>query len=134
MPEHSLDQQRAAFAWSQISQDCSEDYKNLAKSAPALVMTNGLMQTLAFLHAKGGGGKSPHHAKLTTDLCGWLGERFGGRQVGAGQTFQSGAVTFESCMGALAACETSFYLEATEEALEYLKWVRQIADARSAGG
>lgn len=44
----NLEQQRAAYAWNCV-QNCSSDYVNLAKSAPALVMGNGLMQTLAFI-------------------------------------------------------------------------------------
>ena len=49
MAEQSLDQLRAAHAWAVVGKSQkNQDFKNLATSAPALIMGNGLMQTLAF--------------------------------------------------------------------------------------
>jgi len=95
-------------------------------------MSNGLMQTLAFFEAKG----KDHHEKLSTDLRAWLAKRFGGRQTGdaAYPLLEGGRVpSFGDTMEALRSCESSFYLEATQEALEFLKWLRQIADAVKQG-
>ena len=48
----TLDQQRAAYAWISV-QGCNSDYVNLSKGAGALIMSNGLMATLAFYESKG---------------------------------------------------------------------------------
>ena len=51
--KQTMEQKRAADAWARC-QGCSNEYQNLAKSVPALIMNSGLMQVLAFLHEKGG--------------------------------------------------------------------------------
>jgi CRISPR-associated protein Cmr5 len=70
MSRKSLDQERAAYAWKcvQSVKDKQKDYKNLAKSLPALVMSNGLIQTLAFLKAKE---KQEHHLTLGAHIVAW---------------------------------------------------------------
>lgn len=112
----SLEQQRAAFAWQRLhgQRGVSSDYANLAKAAPALVMGNGLMQTLAFYQAKG----KEHHKKLLEDILFWLNQR---RLCGSSQ--------FEQAMNELAAMSSERYLQATQEALAILKWIRQFAAA-----
>jgi len=120
----SLEQQRAAFAWQRLhGQDgVSSDYANLAKAAPALVMGNGLMQTLAFYQAKG----KEHHKRLLEDILLWLRQR---RLCASSQ--------FEQAMNELAAMSSERYLQATQEALAILKWIRQFAAAlekRQRGG
>jgi len=59
MSPMTLEQQRAADAW-QAAAGCTNAYAKLTKSAPALIMNSGLMQTLAFLHEKG----EEHHQRL----------------------------------------------------------------------
>lgn len=52
MPElQTLDQQRAAFAWDKVNAlgGGLGDYLSLVRQLPAMVQTNGLGQTLAFL-------------------------------------------------------------------------------------
>lgn len=72
----SLDQQRAAYAW-QCVQGCNsrnDDYTNLAKAAPALIMNNGLMQALAFYQDKANWDdkkqcfKKPHYNEVSTHI------------------------------------------------------------------
>lgn len=136
MPDRSLDQQRAAFAWERISSEFTggesiKEYRNLAKGAPALVMSNGLMQVLAFYEGKG----KNHHRKLAAHLCAWLADRLGGRSTGNGsypRPPHESHPGFRETIDALASSSSAFYLEATQEALEFLKWVRQIADAIAA--
>ena len=48
----TLEQRRAQDAWNCAGQ-YGEDHVNLAKGLPALIMSSGLMQVLAFLHEKG---------------------------------------------------------------------------------
>lgn len=55
----TLEQQRAQFAWDNATRakvhlaNGFGDFINTAKAAPALIMNNGLMQTLAYYQAKG---------------------------------------------------------------------------------
>lgn len=130
MPE-TLDQQRAEYAWAQVSQAAEQrilgDYTSLAKGLPALIMRSGLMQTLAFLQAKG----SPHHLALLNQLCRWLGKSLGNTPLAEQGTFPAAdAARFDSVMTALHAAPTPLYLRATEETLALLRWIRQFADAR----
>jgi CRISPR-associated protein Cmr5 len=113
----SLDQQRAAYAWSCVEANCSRDYANLAKGAPALVMSNGLMQTLAFYQSKGA-----EHQRLARHLCGWLEQRGLARSA-----------AFRDVMKGLHGEGSAHYLRATEETLEILRWIRQFAAAVQKG-
>ncbi len=107
----SLDQQRAAYAWRCVKNGVSKDYANLAKSAPALIMNNGLMQTLAFYQTKGG-----EHQKLMQDVLRWLEQQ---RIVPS--------TNYVQAMNALQQMGAQAYRRATVEALEVLKWLRQLA-------
>ena len=69
----TLDQQRAAFAWDKVSalsgSKVYRDYRSLARQLPAMVQTNGLAQTLAFLLTAGEAKKSLYQ-HLQQWLCG----------------------------------------------------------------
>ncbi|MCS6787461.1 MAG: type III-B CRISPR module-associated protein Cmr5 [Thiobacillaceae bacterium] len=131
MPQ-TLDQQRAAYAWEQVSQVAQNnlaDYTSLAKGVPVLVMGSGLMQTLAFLQAKGK--ERPHHLALLNHLCRWLGRTLGGTPITNNERFPPERVAdFATIMAALHAAPSALYLRATEECLALLRWIRQFADAR----
>ena len=115
----TLEQQRAQFAW-----DCAkegnavagDEYRNLAKAAPALIMNNGLMQTLAFYEDKG----KPHHKALAAQLRRWVMKRAGSN----GQDPR-----FQPMMQALLGATPADYRRATDEALLILRWTRQFAAA-----
>lgn len=117
----SLDQKRAAYAW-QCVQGVSSEYVNLAKAAPSFIMTNGLMQTLAFFKSK----SQDHHDKLLDHVLGWL------TRPEAACTF-IGNKSFGTAMEGLAKTSSEQYLHATQEALAILKWIRQLAAAKKAG-
>jgi len=115
-----LDQQRAAFAWQRVEAAKSalneaeyKSYKNLAKGAPALVMNNGLMQTLAFFNSKGKG----HHQQLLGDLLAWL-----DKQQITSQGFANAMSYFHS------EASSEQYRQATDETMHLLRWLRQFAD------
>ncbi len=108
----TLEQQRAAYAWKQV-QHCGKDYTNLAKGAPALIMANGLMQSLAFYESKG-----QDHQKLNKHILGWLSKQ---------KLVES--EKFKDAMECLYDTSPAKYRHATQEALELLKWVRQFAPA-----
>jgi len=128
MPD--LDQKRAAFAWRRVEQakarlnDDYESYKNLAKAAPALIMNNGLMQTLAFFWSKGNehkGNTADHHDTLRDDILAWLHEECDTISVSR---------EYKEAMEWLHSEATSEqYRLATEETMHLLRWLRQFADS-----
>lgn len=115
----TLEQQRAQFAW-KCAQDGNQipgqEYRNLAKAAPALIMNNGLMQTLAFYQDK----NKDHHRVLASNLRVWLSLCEGGGARDPG---------FEGAMEKLLQAVPSEYRRATDEALLVLRWIRQFAAA-----
>jgi CRISPR-associated protein Cmr5 len=120
----TVDQVRAEFAWKRVNAvepNIREKYRNLAKALPALVMTNGLMQSLAFLKGKADHRNRNEHDRLLNHLLEWLHEAqvIGGQQAG-----------FEVAMAWCVAKERSTldYQRATEETLAILRWVRYLAD------
>lgn len=108
----TLDQERSELAWAKV-QGMSKDYKNLAKSMPALVMTNGLMQALAFLEAKG----DSQHKNLLAHLQEWLKKQ----QILSDTSFGGTMKTFHSM-------DSLGYQRATEETLAIFRWIRHLAD------
>lgn len=121
----TLDQKRAAFAWEK-ARNCPEEYRNLAKAAPALIMANGLMPSLAFWQSAGSENSKRGKAGKTfcNDLLEWVKNRFATHEV-----FSPMPRDFKSAMDALhAKADSAFYMQATDEALEFLKWLRQFAD------
>lgn len=112
-PAMTLEQQRANYAWKCVD-GCNKEYVNLAKSAPALIMNNGLMQTLCYLEDK-------KHHELLKHLREWLTKRFP-EQFGQ-------AANFQLLISKLLNTEARLYRQATEEALLLLRWLRQFAAA-----
>ncbi len=115
MPELTLEQRRAQYAWEKAKEDCSKDYLNLAKGLPALIMNSGLMQVMAFLHKKG----KAHHLKLQADILSWLHE-----------IFDDVPPSFTGFMEAMLQADSRKYQDVTTEALAWLRWMRQMAAAR----
>lgn len=114
----SLDQKRAVYAWECV-QRCTDDYIGLSKAAPALIMSNGLMQTLAFYQGKG----KEHHLALNKHIREWLKARFPKQFAGG---------NYAEVMQGLFGCEDPhFYQQATDEVLALLRWIRQFAAANS---
>lgn len=110
----TLEQKRAKYAWERVQSCTRRDYTNLAKSAPALIMNSGLMQTLAFYKSK----DKDHHRALIQHVCGWLETQ--------GIVRKS---DFAAVMQELHSANPAGYRRATEEALAILKWIRQFAAA-----
>ncbi len=118
-PAQTLEQQRAEFAWGCAQAGVAESadkYRNLAKAAPALIMNNGLMQTLAFYESKG----EHHHRRLAAHLRSWVFLRAGGKGQDPG---------FQIMMDGLLKAGPAEYRRATDEALLILRWIRQFAAA-----
>ena len=115
----TLEQQRAQFAWDCAKEGTAlagDEYRNLAKAAPALIMNNDLMQTLAFYQDKG----KPQHMALAGHLRRWIMKRAGGNGQDPG---------FQPMMDVLLRAQPDQYRNATDEALLILRWIRQFAAA-----
>lgn len=112
-PAMTLEQQRSNYAWKCV-EGCNKEYVKLAKAAPALIMNNGLMQTLCYLQDK-------KHEQLLKHLREWLTKSF--------PTQFGQASDFQSLISKLLAAEPALYRQATEEALLLLRWLRQFAAA-----
>ena len=127
----SLDQEASAFAWERVQQqnngNPSDEYVSIAKAAPSMIMSNGLMQTLAFYEAK----KKP----IREDITVWLGKRMGKENPAGNNGDPMGnGKDFRLVMRFLQNASSEQYMRATEEALVVLKWIRQFAAALKKGG
>ena len=119
----SLEQQRAQHAWERAGDGVQQfnvqqfkKYTNVAKAVPGLIMNSGLMQVLAFLNGKGG-----QHQLLAEHLRDWLHRQ------------HSLPKEFKPCMEELMKSEPRDFQLISAEALAWLKWLRQMADARTGG-
>lgn len=117
----TLEQRRSEAAWHYAQEGVafSTQYKDLAKAAPALIMNNGLMQTLAFYADK----DKDHHKVLSRQLRQWIMFRAGGADKDPG---------FLPFMEVILKADSASYRQATEEALLLLRWIRQFAAALGA--
>ena len=117
----TLEQQRARRAWEIIQRRRGErdfsKYRNLAKSAPALVAGNGLLPTMLFYRQKG----KAQHNWLLEDLRDWLHARKILENFPVADT--------EAYKKALVDASPGAYRLATDEALQLLRWIRQFASA-----
>lgn len=124
----TLEQKRAEFAWQCATRgqmDTKDKYGKLAKGVPVLIMSSGLMQTLATLADKG----SKEHQLLTEHICKWLGNRLGGESTHKeGVRFpMAQEADYSKVMGALFVATPGLYRRAQEEAVAILRWIRQLA-------
>lgn len=129
MSTHTLDQQRAALAWTFATagmQQHGKEYKGLAKGAPALIMNSGLMSTLAFYADKGTDKRTGQldPAKPASTLLQHLLAGMSERLKPMPQPKD-----FRQFMVGLQGMPSAGYLRYTDEALELLKWIRQFVDA-----
>ncbi len=121
--------ERARYAWERTGEarntlgEAFGDYANLTKSAPALIMNSGLMQTIAFYEAKDG----DHYKRLVGDICPWLERRF--RETSPSPSNGS----FEAVMNWLSGLDTATHRLATREVMNLLRWLKQFAAAREGG-
>ena len=117
------EQERAKYAWecveeaqSNLSEKASE-YGQLARSLPALIQTNGLGQTLAYLMSKGKGDLSKPHQLLYLHISKWV-----TKELGWGEN--------DNLLVKLTQESSANYRRATSEAVALLIWLRRFAEAR----
>lgn len=119
--QQTLEQRRAASAWQKIQEvngqpdAFKKKYSGLARKAPALIMTAGLGQALAFWRAKAGG-KADEHQMLYNHLSTWV----------MGEMKMSGS---DDLLGGILRQSSTVYRQATAEALAFLVWLKRFAEA-----
>jgi CRISPR-associated protein Cmr5 len=113
--QQTLQQKRAAHAWSAVEQvdrkSFKKDYGSLVRGLPAMIQTDGLSHTLAFLKAKG----KDHHKSAYGTLSQWVMSEIG----------KDGDL-----LEHLLSCGTNEYRRATSEALAYLHWLKRFVEAK----
>ena len=119
--QQTLQQRRAALAWKQIEDTDKCDYKNkygsLVRGLPAMIQTDGLGQTLAFLLAKAKGSSNNEHGAAYNHLSAWL---------GADKQFGFGGNAFVWLLKQ----DSDVYRQAAAEAQAYLGWLKRFAEAK----
>ncbi len=118
----TLEQERASDAWDKINRVNKDEkkYGSLARGLPAMLQTNGLGQTLAFLKAKGKGDSDDYHTVLYNHIGQWLNYRI----VNVTGTEAS------DFLGWLVRQRSDTYRQATTEAIAYSLWLRRFAEAQ----
>jgi len=114
----TLDQRRAADDWQCAQKNPTDEYANLAKGLPALIMNSGLLQVMAFLEEKGSKPQQKHCSVIAEDMRSWLHRRFPAMPV-----------QFKGFMEELMRADSRKFQEVTAESLAWLRWLRQLAAA-----
>ncbi len=120
----TLEQKRAQFAWEQINKVRNQKKYSPAKVAmhlrrlPAMVLTNGLGQTLAFLLADSKNNKDGPSYVVYAMLAEWLITK---RHLYEGKQ--------EELLYHLAKGDRAKYQQAQEEVWALLNWLKKCADA-----
>ena len=112
----TLEQRRAIDAWEK-SASYKREHVTFVKGMPALIMTSGLMQTLAYCQHKGS-----EKERVASDLRNWLTTTI------IGSTNKG---DFHPFMEHLLSVTSGEYQELTTEAMAWLRWMRQIAATRT---
>lgn len=129
----TTEQERAKSAWANVEETNTKSYKkeygSQARGLPAMIQTNGLGQTLAFLKAKG---KNEDNAykQLYAHLSKWGFARLTGGN--AAQSLPGGRTTSD-LLEYLIHHDSAVYRRATSEALAYALWLRRFAEAKGWG-
>jgi CRISPR-associated protein Cmr5 len=116
--QQTLQQKRAAHAWGCIEQvpaKIQKKYGSLVRGLPALVQSDGLGQTLAFLKAKGGGKPDKEHTVAYNHIAQWVSQELGAQG---------------DLLKWLLERSTTEYRRATAETLAYLSWLKRFAEAK----
>lgn len=129
--QRSLEQERANMAWECVSKvkntNYEKEYRQLARSAPADIQSNGLGQTLAFFRARGFENGNPkknganEHYQLLAHISNWI-----RKQVAPSES--------EDIVEWIATqATTSDYRRATAETIAFLNWLKRFAEAELGG-
>lgn len=114
---NTIAQKRSAFALNELKKvpkTDQEKFKKLSAGLPAMILQNGLGQSLAFLLAKG---KNEHIAAFDM-ISAWLKKQ---------KVITD--CSHNHAMAELSAISQENYLHGQEEALKVLEWIKRYANA-----
>jgi len=129
----TLEQKRALFAMKAIKNGNAEYYRHVRKM-PAMILNNGLGQALAFLLADDEGKKKEPSYLLYQDLSKWLCEN--NHNTSKLPPEQAPCCVYfgkDDLLDALMKGNRFQYLQAQNEALKLLVWLKKFADAMPTG-
>lgn len=117
-----LEQGRAKAAYDAAvrrnSEHLGKEYKQYAKKLPALIKTNGLGATFAFILSK----DDKHYNALADDLISWL------RISATTSNILSGVQNNQQFINKIISLDSTSYRLITNEALAYFTWLRRFAE------
>ncbi|MCC7201904.1 MAG: type III-B CRISPR module-associated protein Cmr5 [Nitrospirae bacterium] len=117
----SKEQERAKKAWelaNSVSVGIIDKYSSLAKSAPVMILTNGLGQTLAFFISKSNG--KNEYTLLYRHINEWLDDN-----ISWTPNNEIGNDLIEKVINE----KSQIYRMVTEETLAFLSWIKRFATA-----
>lgn len=121
--QQTLQQERAASAWAQIEHvedhqksDFKKEYGSLIRGLPAMILSDGLAQTLAFLLAKGKEDPKKPHQAAYDHLSVWVCQR-----LKAGN---------QDLLQWVLQRSSTDYRRAATESLAYLHWLKRFVEAK----
>ncbi len=124
----TLDQERAAAALHAVEEvrgrDVAREYRSHAEGLPAMLVSSGLAPALAFLSAKGAGGKGGEPKApgyLARHLATWVLPQVFGREPARDPILE--------CFQSITGCDSTRYRIAEREALELAVWIKRFAQA-----
>jgi CRISPR type III-B/RAMP module-associated protein Cmr5 len=96
------------------------EYRNISKSAPSLIMQSGLLPALTYILSRG---KAESKVQVGKDILKWLIE-----------TKHIKSDLPREAFAEIMALSAEGYMDATQEALELLTWLRQLSDFHNVQG
>jgi len=131
----TTEQKRAKSAWDRIEDVANKSYKkeygSQARGLPAMIQTNGLGQTLAFLKAKSSKNEDNAYKALYGHLSYWGFGRLTGDNTD--KTPSHSSCPTSDLLEWLINSDSATYRRATTEALAYALWLRRFAEAKGWG-
>lgn len=121
-------QDRAKWAWEAVARASASDdtYLREAKKLPARLLTSGMGQTLAYLHAKQKSGGEPSGIGL---LYAQLGERLRDLQVAA-RKLDKHEASRHSGMDIIVELDARDYRLLSRELLASAEWIKRFAEGK----
>jgi CRISPR-associated protein Cmr5 len=120
--QQTMQQKRAAHAYNKVNALEAENYRNrygtLVRGLPAMIQTDGIGQTLAFLLAKAKTDTRNEHYAAYTHLEDWLRQR-------ENFNFQQ-----EKLIEWLLKQPSDVYRQVATEAQAYLSWLKRFVEAK----
>ncbi len=130
--QKTKEQERAASAWSVVKtlpneKQTKEKYGSTVKKMPAMVLTNGLGATLAFLRAKA------THKPDKQPTADNKANRLAYEHVSLWVTREIDGTSGKNLLETICDEDSNYYRRATTESLSYLNWLRRFVEAEGLG-